>query len=202
MSRGEYVHKAVDGIVMTIDDKQTDSGKYLVTARIQDDDGKIWLCTFWEQHARAFMGAGLLDQRAYVEGGLRDGNNVNVRFFDGKKSAPKRVERYVEPSVEVEEYDHKSIKTTWTDNRGMRTYRIEPKRMFIKVNGTWERKVDYCLRVMGPAEVMGWLREFRADGSPGGILVKASDYKEKLQIMIETCQQCTGDYLEYYEVAA
>lgn len=196
-----YVHKSVDGIVLTVEDRQTATGVLFVKARIQDDAGKIWLCTLWDAQATSFMARGLLNQRVYVEGGLKEDNAVNVKFFDGKAHvAAKPVEtKHYEPTTELVDQGKHVMRTIWRDYRGVRTYKNDHKNQFVRVNSAWERKIDYCLRIMGASEVMSWLREFKVDGRPGGVLVGSADYKEKLALMIETCQQHTGDYLEFYE---
>lgn len=199
---GEYQHKAIEGTVVTIDDRHTHSGKYIASARVRDATGKMWICTFWDKDAEAFMAKGLLNQDVYLEGGVKEENSITVRFFDGKKSAPKpkpKDERRYEPSVAIKEEDEHTIRVVSTDYRGMRSYCIKSKRDYVKVNGTWEGKMDYCVRVMGGKVAMDWLKEYKDDGKPGGVFVNPAQFKEKLKLMLDACQQSTGDYLEFYE---
>lgn len=202
MSQQEYTHKHIYGTVISVEDRHLPSGKYVVTARIQDDKEKIWYCTLWDELAIAFMSNGLLQQKVYVDGGVKEENAVSVRFFNGQTAKPKE-EKPVTSAEEFEPYDTlideggDSIKVLHTDSRGVRTYCYKHKRNFVRVNGRWEDKMDYCLRVMGTSSVMSYLREF--DGVTKGKLFAPNKYKEQLAFMLDMCRDHTGDILSYYE---
>lgn len=206
MEKTDYVHKAINGTVITVEDRQTTAGKYLAKARIRSDDGKIWCCTFWDDQATAFMARGMLNQKIYVEGGIREENTIGVKFFDGKPAPGGQLCA----SKKITDEDRKEYKSHLDkvgrvivpyDDNGIIRYCARNKRHCVKVNGAWELKIDYCLRIMGPTEVLGWLREFKSDGSPGGVLVTPDKYKEKLELMLEASQRYAGDYLESSEAS-
>lgn len=202
MSQQEYTHKHIYGTVISVEDRHLPTGKYVVTARIQDEKEKIWYCTLWDELAIAFMATGPLQQKVYVDGGVKEENAVSVRFFNGQTARPKE-EKPATSAEEFEPYDTlkdeggESIKVIHTDSRGVRTYQYKHKRNFVKVNGRWEEKMDYCLRVMGASSVMEYLREF--EGAAKGKLVSPSKFKEKMQFMLDMCKDHTSDNLEYYE---
>lgn len=204
MSKTDYVHKAIDGIVTTIEDRHLSTGKYVVKARVKDDNGKTWVCTMWDDVAEAFMAQGLLNQRAYLDGGAKEENCIAVKYFDGVSSKPKEEKVYdapqFEPTTELFDTGGEMIKVVYRDGYGRRSYQLKHKSGFIKVNDVWEEKMDYCLRIMGPETVMQWLREFKADGSPGGVLVAPNKFKEKLALMLEAAKDYSGDYLEFFGV--
>lgn len=201
--KNEYSHKAVEGVVISVEDRHVGQGKYIVTARIKDVNDKIWYCTLWDELASAFMAKGLLNQKVYIDGAIKEENAIGVKFFDGIREKVKPVERSApggeeyEPFEELRDEGGDSIKVVWTDRTGLRTYRYCHKRDFVCVNGRWEKKMDYCLRIMGPQGCMEWLRDI-SSGVTKGQLVSPSKYKEKIALMLDACQQFTNDRLEYW----
>lgn len=207
MSGKDYVYKKITGIALTIDDRHTAGGKYLVTVRVKDDSDRIWTCNLWDEDGNEFIKKGLLNQRVYYEGVVKEESTISVKFFHadaGKKGAqpPSRPKQVTEDDrkeyLQYLEQQGRCIAPTVDDN-GVTRYRVYSKKDCIKVNGKWESKMEYCLRIMGPSEVMSWLREFRDDGKPGGVFVNPKVFKEKMATMIEAVQRYTGDFVEFYE---
>jgi DNA polymerase III alpha subunit len=202
MERKEYKHKSINGVVITAEDRYTSSGRYMAQVRIRDNENKVWRCVFWNEQAASFMAMGLLGERVYVEGGMREENAISVRFFDAKpiKSlAPAKVTQSSREEYLQYLKDQNRVIVPYVQNDGSKVRRSCHKSECIKVNGHWENKLEYCLRTMGPSGVMDWLREYKDNGKPGRVVSTFKGYRERLALMIEACQAHNGDYIEQGE---
>jgi len=195
-----YNHKAINCNVITVDSKDTTTGKFLATARVRDTNEAIWICKFWDVVGRNFIAKNMLYQKIYVEGSLQEDNSISVKFFDGKEISAQA--KHVDPNSEESkrthaEYleRHNMVMIPWDAGKKI----AQPKRFCVKVNGRWEEKLEYCMRIMGVAEATDWLRVLQPDGSFGKISLNPADFKVKLDAMLRVCQENTGDFLEYFE---
>lgn len=206
----EYRFKSVWGEVMTTEEKVLSSGKFIVTVRVKEDSGAIWVCTLWDDLALKFRESDMKGQRVYVEGGRREENCISVKFYDVHRhatpQAPKRepeIRREYEPVVTVMEHDRERVKVVYIEPNGLRTYQLKPKSHFAKVNGAWESLLEYCIRNMGGAEVTTWLREYGSflpiEVVGQGQVKSVADHKSfapKLLSMVTACAKHHGDYVE------
>jgi hypothetical protein len=199
---------------MTVEDRQLASGKYIVTARVRDDKEGIWVCTLWDEEAASFRSRGLQGQRVYMEGGLRDENCISVKFYDVHRHAtpqpPKEtvVQREYDPVVTVTEHDATRVKVVFLEPNGLRTYQIRPKSNFVKVNGSWECMIDYCIRILGGDGVREYFRLHpgqKVTVQPNVIQIEntlfesAKNYREKLMAMVTDCMKHNGDFVETHD---
>lgn len=194
--------KVFTGEVFDIDGKDTISGKYLVKFRVRTDSGII-PCIMWEQEAKRFTNEVRDGEKIYFEG-YDKGGDVNIKYYKSTtgKSAPKAADFTPEDiQKHVAKMREKGFEfvESFPENALIRKRRQE----CVKVNGKWEGKLEYCLRVLGGKMVTQSLYEF---GTPNGsnissLLDKANpvSFKKLLIDMVAYAATETGDAIEYPE---
>jgi hypothetical protein len=197
--------KIFTGQVFDIDGKDTISGKYLVKFRVRTDDG-IVPCIMWENDAKRFTSDIKEDEKVYFEG-YDKGGDINIKYFKStvteksSKKAPDVTEK------ELREYREKRVKLGYefikTDVSGQLKTVSKERGYCVKVNGVWEGKTEYAMKVLGGAYVSKALSEF---GSPdmksaSALLSKANpvSFKEVINDLVAFAASETGDTLEWPE---
>lgn len=181
----KYQHKVIFGEVTHIDSRTTLSGKFIATARVRTEEGKMWQCNMWEELGQKFMSKDYLHQKVNFEGSLREEQVISVKFFDGDGSK-------VRPAIAKSKTDEeKKEYAVWLELQGMVlvpekidgmvSFIARAKKHCIRVKGIWHSKIEYAMELLGAEEVTRRLRDFE-----GKLLdIDPVRYNERLDEMIK-----------------
>ena len=186
----EEKRRTVVGTVITIERKVTRSNKLMVKARVRDKDFNITPIVLWEEMARDFLDRGMLEKKGHFEGYVQDSGDLSVKFFDSSE-APKRKVVPDNPK-ETEEYmrKHGFVRIKYDLSETLTKSRWAHKRYCVLVNGMWEGKVEYCMRVLGVSEVFDNLKRFSVTA------INPIDYNNTLDNMMIIASQLNNDTLQ------
>lgn len=187
------------GKMLTVDYKETASGKFLATVRIKEKKGNILICCFWDENGKNILSKYQLNGEIYIEGYIGDGNSINVKFFcinTDKPQLPKSTK------VDLKEYEKH------LDRQGMVLVDIaynqevirkkKLKSQCVKVNGKWESRLEYSLRVLGTKEVHDSLRTYMKVevAHISNLFLFPKEIKETIKELVCLAQSVSGDYIE------
>lgn len=185
----KYQHKVIFGEVTYVDSRTTVTGKFIATARVRTEEGKMWQCNMWEELGQKFMSKDYTYQKVNFEGRLTEENIISVKFFDGDGSKVRPSIAKSKTEKELKEY------AVWLELQGMVlvpeprdgtiSFIARAKKNCIKVNGLWHSKIEYVMQLLGAQEVTRRLRDFE-----GKLLdIEPKAYNERLDEMIKECEQ-------------
>lgn len=201
MEKKAYKGRNISGVVCHIEDRDTRNGHYLAVVRVRTKEGKIHRCVLFNDDARRFIQRNFMDQQIYIEGRENDEGEISVKFFDGEgdNSRPQRgVGEIIKPEDRA-----RFLKYLSDNDLVMVPHRISDARTELRssrrkdcvcVNGKWELKIEYVMRVMGAKEVTEQLRGFGAGGRITNI--NPTEYRIKLLELVAFCAEKTGDYVK------
>lgn len=200
-NKRKYIYKTLAGKIISISPSRTTvSGKYLLVARLEDEQKNVWVCNFWDELGNDFQNKGIKEKsEMYIEGTQGEGNHISVKFFNPKGEQP--VERKTRFTKEqIRDY------IRYLDSRDMVIVKREDgvnvkthKRHCVMVNGKWFGIMDYCCRTLGAKEVLGWIGGY--EGGIKGLLsnFNATDYNNKMKELVNICKDMRGDDIQYFK---
>ena len=189
------------GLIVDIVEKTTSTGKFLVEFRARTDDGKLYVCTIWERDAERFFSEVKVGEKVHLEGVEKSELELTIKYFKGKESeSGKKVAAL--SKAEIEEYRDRKRKQGYEFvkiqvENGFMTV-SKPRKYCIKVNGVWEGKLEYAMKVLGPVYVTEALRDFGDPKNPGTLANSAEpvSFKKILEDLVSLAADSTGDTIE------
>jgi len=196
MEKPKYQNKVIDGVVQTIKEKETNSGKKIVETRIINEDA-VYLCVLWEDLAHDFLSRNMMNRKIHVEGYVRDDGSINVKYFSSDAVATRGAIKQSQEEIDsLHKYQQRwgIVRVPWKREGLLPEVVAIHKSRCVLVNGRWLSKIEYCCDTLGDKAVYEQLREFKDDGSPGSVKpVKPEVYNRLLNEMLSLCASATGD---------
>jgi len=202
-----YNKKIFMGQVVDILDKTTPTGKFLVEFRARSEDEKLYVCTIWEREAEKFFSEVKVGDKVHLEGVEKSDLELTIKYFKGNEA---QAGRKVSGPSEAEIEAHRAIRRSQgfefvkiPKENGFMTI-AKPRKDCIKVNGVWEGKMEYCLRVLGGKYVTEALRDFGDPKNPGTLVnsVNPISFKKILEELVVYTIAITEDTIERAEEEA
>jgi hypothetical protein len=189
------------GEIMDIRDKNTMTGKFLVEFRARTEEGKMYVCTIWEKDAERFFKEIKVGDKIHLEGVEKNENELSIKYFRGKEA--KGGVKISGPTPEsIAEYREKRRAAGFefikipVDDEFMTI--SKPRQHCVLVNGNWEGKMEYCLRIHGAKFVTDAFRDF-GDPQNAGSLARNTNpisFKRILEELVDLAADQTGHLVE------
>lgn len=197
--------KIFTGQIVDILDKHTSTGKFLVEFRARTEDDKLYVCTIWEKDAERFFSSIRLGEKVHLEGYEKSENEISIKYFKSKDVLAGRSVNSLN-SEDIKEYQDNMRANGYefiqipTKERGTMTI-SKLRRYCIRVNGVWEGKMEYCIKVLGGDFITDALRDFGDPAKPGSLANSANpaSFKKLLEDLVALAADQTGDTIERAE---
>lgn len=196
-----YAKKIFQGEILDILDKHTMTGKFLVEFRARTEDGKLYLCTIWEKDAERFNSSVKVGDKIHLEGVEKNENELTIKYFKTKEGGSGKKVSGPSPEAVREFRERKRAEgfefiNTPVDDSFVAI--CKPRKYCIKVNGIWEGKMEYCLKVFGGKFVTDALRDFGDPKHPGSVARNTNpvSFKRILEDLVALAADQSGDTLE------
>jgi len=196
-----YNKKIFMGVIVDIVDKNTATGKFLVEFRARSEDDKLYVCTIWEKDAERFFSEVKVGDKVHLEGVEKTELELTIKYFKGKEVEGGKKSHTLSVE-EIEEYRDRKRKQgfEFIQTQVENGYMVisKPRKYCIKVNGVWEGKLEYIIKVLGPVYVTESLRDFGDIKNSGSFANNANpvSYKRILEDLISVAADSTGDVIE------
>ncbi len=187
-------YRTVAGTVLTIEEKKSKNGKVYVRARVRDADDNIYKVTLWEERAHDFLSRKMLGKKGHFEGSVSEFGDISVKYFDSSE-APKA--RVFDNGDDIKKYmaEKGFVRIECKVSDGLTRKEWQHKRYCIKVNGQWELKMEYAMRVLGAKEVFQQLKAFAKDVK-SLVSISPREFNQIMDSLLIVAVQANNDTVE------
>ncbi len=159
MEKTNFKKKSLNGILLDFEERK--AGQFfIVTARIETECGKIWSCQFWNEAAIGFLKTAVIGKPVYIEGAIKEDNNISVKYFRQKNTQTKEIPSHSWSEQVTYEVHKGKIRGYSTHTTGRRSYRYENANDFINVEGKLRKKLAFIYEKLPDKYVTPYMSDF------------------------------------------